>query len=154
MMKAILNKYIPDRKNLIFILQEVQDKFGYVGKEMIEDIARFLNVPPSEIFSIVSFYNKFRSKPVGKYPITVCLGTACYLMGGEIILNEFERELNIKCGDITEDGLFSIDKAACFGCCTQAPVVNIGGKIHPRVTPAKVEEILVNLKDEINKNKT
>lgn len=134
------------REKLVIILQEIQEKFGYISKESLEKVAEHLGISPAEVYSVVTFYKKFRRNPPGKYPVNVCLGTACYLMGGELILSAFMRELNIKLGETTEDGLFSLDKSACFGCCSVAPVIKIKEEIYPKMTPAKVEEIIVNLK--------
>lgn len=148
--EEILSKYNSKRENLVIVLQEIQNKVGYISKEAMRKVADFFTLSLTDVYSVVTFYKKFRRKPLGKYPITICLGTACYLMGGELILSAFERELNIKLGDVTEDGMFSIDKAACFGCCTVAPVVKIKEEIYPRMTPGKVEEVIINLKDRNN----
>lgn len=116
----------------------------------MESVAQFFHLPPSEVFSLVTFYNQFRRKPPGRHPIHVCLGTACYLMGGTLILDAFSRELQIQKGDTTEDRRFSLDATACFGCCNVAPVVKINDQIYPRMTPGKVEEVLINLRDQDN----
>jgi NADH-quinone oxidoreductase subunit E len=147
--KKILEKYPQERENLVIALQKIQKELGYVSKDLMEKVAEYFKVTPGEVYSIVTFYKVFRRHPPGKYPINVCLGTACYLMGGELILSAFERELNIKLGETTPDGIFSLDKSACFGCCTVAPVVKIKNEIYPKMTPAKVEEVIVNLKDKL-----
>lgn len=141
--EKILTQYTCERENLVLVLQEIQEKAGFVSKEMMEEVADFFNIHPCEVYSIVTFYKKFRRNPPGIYPITVCLGTACYLSGGELVLSALERELDIKLGETTADGLFSLEKAACFGCCNFAPVIRIKEKIFPRVTASKVEEIIV-----------
>lgn len=141
MISEILNKYTPKRENLVSALQEIQEEVGYISKEIMEEVANFFSLAPTDVYSLVTFYKKFRRNPPGIYPITVCLGTACYLAGGELVLAAFERELDIKLGQTTPDGLFSLEKASCFGCCNFAPVIKIKEKIFPKVTASKVEEI-------------
>ena len=127
------------------MLQEINEKAGYLSRETMERVAYFFHLPPSEIFSIVTFYKKFRRKPLGENPVHVCLGTACYLLGGKLILDAFSRELHIGAGDTTEDQTFSLDVAACFGCCNVAPVIKIENQVYPKMTPGKAEEVLINL---------
>jgi NADH-quinone oxidoreductase subunit E len=145
--EEILRRSHPERENLLPVLQEIQEKVGYLSREAMESVAHFFHLPPSEIFSIVTFYNQFRRKPPGRNPVHVCLGTACYLLGGNLILDAFSRELQIGRGDTTEDRSFSLDATACFGCCNVAPVVKVNSKIYPKMTPGKVEEVIINLRD-------
>jgi NADH:ubiquinone oxidoreductase subunit E len=147
--KELLHKYAPERENLILVLQELQAKFGYISREMMQEVASFFSIPASCVYSLVSFYKKFRRNPPGIYPITVCMGTACYLQGAELVLSAIERELGIKPTETTQDGLFSVDTAACFGCCGLAPVIKVKEDIYPKVTPSKVEELIMNLKEKI-----
>lgn len=146
----IFRRFTPERENLLPVLQEIQERVGYLSRGAMESVAQFFHLPPSEVFSLVTFYNQFRRKPPGRHPIHVCLGTACYLMGGTLILDAFSRELQIQKGDTTEDRRFSLDATACFGCCNVAPVVKINDQIYPRMTPGKVEEVLINLRDQDN----
>lgn len=145
--EEILESVHPGRENLLPVLQEINERVGYISKESMEKVAYFFHLPPSEVYSIVSFYKRFRRKPLGKNPIHVCLGTACYLLGGKLILDAFARELQIGSGDTTQDELFSLDVTACFGCCNVAPVVKIHDQIYPKMTPGKTEEVLINIKD-------
>ena len=147
-----LGRVSPEKENLLPVLQEINEKAGYISREAMERVAHFFHLPSSEIFSIVTFYKKFRKKPLGENPIHVCLGTACYLLGGKLILDAFSRELKIEMGDTTEDKKFSLDVAACFGCCNVAPVIKIHQQIYPRMTPGKVEEVMINLQDEKRDN--
>jgi NADH:ubiquinone oxidoreductase subunit E len=140
------DNYTKEKENLVAVLEEIQGKVGYISREAMEKVADFFSVSSSDVYSLVTFYKKFRRKPPGLYPITICMGTACYLMGAELVLSAIERELEIKLGETTPDGLFSIDTAACFGCCNFAPVIKIKDKIIPGVTCSKVEEIIVNLR--------
>ncbi len=145
--EEIFRRYSSEREHLLPVLQEINEKVGYLSRESMESVAHFFHLPYSEIFSITTFYKKFRRKPLGENPVHVCLGTACYLLGGNLILDAFSRELHIETGDTTEDRKFSLDVAACFGCCNVAPVVKVHRQIYPKMTPGKVEEVLINLQD-------
>lgn len=142
-----LRRFYPERENLLLLLKEIQKEVGYLSRETLEKVANFLGLPPSEIFGVVTFYNFFRRTPPGRNIIQVCLGTACYLQGGQLILDAFSRELQIKKGETTEDRNFSLDSAACFGCCNVAPVVKINSCIYPKMTPGKVEEVIIRLRE-------
>jgi NADH-quinone oxidoreductase subunit E len=137
-----------NRSRLIPILQSVQDAFGYLPREAILEVASYLRMTDVQIYGVASFYNYFRFTPLGKYPIQMCMGTACHMVGGGLVLEALERVLDIKVGGITENGEFSLDRVACIGCCGLAPVMVIGEKIHPKMSPTKVDEALVNLKME------
>ena len=119
-----------------------QGIFGYLPREVQEIIAGRLHIPVSKVYGVVTFYSFFTMTPKGKYPISVCLGTACYVRGAEKVLEEFQRQLEIKVGETTSDGLFSLDCLRCVGACGLAPVVTIAGKVYGRLTPEKVRDIL------------
>ena len=144
----ILGGYPKEKKNLIPLLQEVQTRLGYLPRKALQEIADFLKMPDVEVWGVATFYNQFRFVPLGKCHTTVCMGTACHLAGGRLILEALERELGIKVGETAQDGAFSLARVACIGCCMLAPVVVIKDKIHPRMTPFKVEEALVPYKQE------
>jgi len=144
----ILSSHKKERKNLIPLLQEVQTSLGYLPQEALQKIAGFLEVPEVEIWGVATFYNQFRFVPLGKYHTRVCMGTACHLAGGKLILEALERELDIKVGETAEDGNFSLERVACIGCCMLAPVIVIRDKIYPKMTPFKVEEALIPYKQE------
>lgn len=144
----ILSQCERDRRRLIPVLQLVQDTFGYLPKEAINEVSSYLGMTDVQVYGVASFYNHFRFIPLGKKPVQMCLGTACHMVGGGLVLEALERALDIKVGGITEDGEFSLDRVACVGCCSLAPVMVINEKIYPRVTPTKVDEALVNLKME------
>ena len=144
----ILGRHKKEKKDLIPLLQEVQTRLGYLPKKALREIADFLNMPAVEVWGVATFYNQFRFVPLGKYHTTVCMGTACHLAGGRLILEALERELSIKVGETDAGGDFSLERVACIGCCMLAPVIVIKDKIHPRMTPFKVEEALVPYKQE------
>jgi len=145
---GILSSHKKEKKNLIPLLQEVQTSLGYLPQEALQKIAGFLEVPEVEIWGVATFYNQFRFVPLGKYHTRVCMGTACHLAGGKLILEALERELDIKVGETAEDGNFSLERVACIGCCMLAPVIVIRDKIYPKMTPFKVEEALIPYKQE------
>ncbi len=127
---------------VINVLHQVQGKFGYLPQEVQELVALELNMPVAKVYGIVSFYSFFTMQPKGKYPIDVCLGTACYVRGAEKVLDEFKRQLNIEVGGLTADGKFSLNCLRCVGACGLAPVAMIGDKVYGRLTPDKVKEVL------------
>jgi NADH-quinone oxidoreductase subunit E len=142
----ILIKSKKDRRHLISLLQQVQHKLGYISKEAMLAIADFLEIPESTVYGIATFYNLFRFTPPGKHPVKVCMGTACHLAGGRLVLEAMSRELDIQVGGITPDQEFSLERVACVGCCALAPVVVVSESVYPRMTPPKVEEVLVTIK--------
>jgi len=144
----ILGHYEKEKNNLIPLLQEVQTRLGYLPRKALQEIADFLKMPDVEVWGVATFYNQFRFVPLGKYHTVVCMGTACHLAGGRLILEALERELNIKVGETAEDGNFSLERVACIGCCMLAPVVVTKDRIHPKMTPFKVEEALIPYKQE------
>ena len=142
----ILSSHKKKKKNLIPLLQEIQASLGYLPKEAMQKIADFLEMPEVDVWGVATFYNQFRFVPLGKYHTMVCMGTACHLAGGRLIQEALERELDIKVGETAEDGIFSLERVACIGCCMLAPVIVIKDKIHPKMTPFKVEEALIPYK--------
>ena len=127
---------------LMHILQEAQGIYGYLPIEVQTVIAEGLNISLSEVYGVVTFYSQFSLQPKGKYRISICLGTACYVKGSDKILEELEKQLNIKCGECTPDGLFSIDSCRCVGACGLAPVMMINDEVYGKLTPDMVKGIL------------
>ncbi|MCD7848988.1 MAG: NAD(P)H-dependent oxidoreductase subunit E [Parabacteroides sp.] len=141
-LEAVCNEHHNDAGELINILHAAQGIFGYLPREVQEVIAERLNIPVTRVYGVITFYSFFTMTPKGKYPISVCLGTACYVRGAEKVLDEFQRQLGIKVGKTTPDGLFSLDCLRCVGACGLAPVVTIAGKVYGRLSPEKVRDIL------------
>ena len=131
---------------VINVLHKVQGEFGYLSKEVQEVVAHELNIPVSRVFGIVSFYSFFTITPKGEHPISVCLGTACYVRGAEKVLDEIKRQLGINVGDVTADGKFSLTVLRCVGACGLAPVIEVGDKVYGRMTPDRVKEVLAEYK--------
>lgn len=135
------------KSSLIIILHKAQEIFGYIPEEVQEFIAEKIEVPVSKVYGVVSFYNFFSMEPKGKYPISVCTGTACYVRGAEKILEALQKELGLKLGGVTEDGLFSLDSLRCVGACGLAPVMLVGKDVHGKVKPEDVKKIIENYKN-------
>ncbi|MFW5712844.1 MAG: NADH-quinone oxidoreductase subunit NuoE [Spirochaetota bacterium] len=128
--------------NLIMILHRVQEEFGYIPREAAKKVAKILNVPLAKIYGVVTFYHYFKLNKPGKYNIQVCMGTACYLKGGEDILNELESVLGIGVNQVTSDGQFSIEAVRCVGACGLAPVLIVGEDVYGKLTKDRLPEIL------------
>ncbi len=156
--KTILQELVPEvaifekeRGNLIPILQKIQGKLKYLPPDAINMVAHHLNVPASEVFGVATFYNQFRFNPPGENPIKVCLGTACHVRAGDIILENFERKLEIHEGETTPDREFSLERVACVGCCALAPVAIVGDTVYGHMAPSKVEGIITRIRIEKEK---
>ncbi|UNC91802.1 NADH-quinone oxidoreductase subunit NuoE [Candidatus Contubernalis alkaliaceticus] len=139
----ILGQHKHNCENLVPMLQEVQQKLGYVPELAMEIIADALGVPAVSVYGIVTFYNQLRLNPPGDHEIKVCMGTACHMIGGQIILDSFERRLEIVEGETTLDRKFSLERVACVGCCAIAPVVVVDDYVDGKVTPTRVDGILL-----------
>ena len=124
------------------ILQEAQGIYGYLPIQVLKTIAEGLGISLSEVYGVVTFYSQFSLTPKGKNRISICLGTACYVKGSDKILEEIEKQLGIKCGECTADGLFSIDSCRCVGACGLAPVMMVNDEVYGKLTPDKVKGIL------------
>ncbi|MGL5682852.1 MAG: NADH-quinone oxidoreductase subunit NuoE [Marinifilaceae bacterium] len=134
-----------DAGELINILHELQHQFGYLPESVQRVVARELEIPVSEVYGVVTFYSFFTMTPKGKYPISICMGTACYVRGAEKVLEEIKRQIGIEVGETTDDGKYSLDCLRCVGACGLAPVVTIGEKVYGRLLPNDVKKILDEL---------
>jgi NADH-quinone oxidoreductase subunit E len=142
-LEAIFKQYPhAQRDSLIPILQEIQEKFGYLSEDSVIEVGNYLHMPTSKIYGVATFYNQFRFTPKGKYHIMVCRGTACHVLGSLTVLEAIENKLKIKAGQTSRDGLFSIEVVACIGACGLAPVICINGEFHAKVNVDKIDEII------------
>ncbi len=140
--KSILKSYKDEKGNLISILQEIQERYGYLPSNFIIYISKELKIPAAEIFSIATFYSQFTFQRRGNCVIICCDGTACHVKGAPLFLNFIENKLGIKSGETTDDLMFSIESVACLGCCAISPVCVINGQIHGDLTLKKMSNIL------------
>ena len=134
------------REMLIPILQEVQEKEGYLSRESVEQIGELLNLPASKIYGVATFYNQFRFEPMGRFHCQVCRGTACHVKGSANVLKSLVNELGIGPEETSRDGLFSLEVVACIGACGLAPVIAVNGEFHGRTAGEQVPEILDSYK--------
>jgi NADH-quinone oxidoreductase subunit E/NADP-reducing hydrogenase subunit HndA len=140
--KEICASFNRDPQELINILHGCQEHFGYLPAENQEVISAETGIPVAKIYGVVTFYSFFTMTPKGKHPISICMGTACYVRGAEKVLDEFKKELNLQVGQTTKDGKFSLSSLRCVGACGLAPVVLVGEKTYGRVAPDDVKKIL------------
>ncbi len=141
--RAALKRFGRKRGNLVPMLQRVQSRLGYIPREAMIEVAEHLGIPPIDVFGVVTFYNQFRLNPPGKHPVRVCLGTACHMKGGYIVLDAWKRRLGIDQGETTPDREFDLDTVACVGCCTMAPVTVVDEEVQARISPTRVDGILL-----------
>jgi len=144
--KKIISFYNKNPENLISMLQEIQEMYGYISQEAVEVLAKNLHLPESKIYGVATFYTQFKFKSSGEHMIKVCLGTACHVKGGEEILTTLENTLGIKKGETTENGKFTLERVACVGCCALAPVVVIDEEVHGNMSPSKILKKVDELK--------
>jgi len=139
----ILKNYSEGSKEyLIPILQDIQQDEGYLSLDAVVEVGKYLRMPTSKIFGVATFYNQFRFIPLGKYHIQVCRGTACHVLGSLTVMEEIEKNLGVKAGQTTRDGLFSLEVVYCIGACGLAPVISINGTFHTKVTSKSIKKIL------------
>ena len=144
--KEVCKSYGNQPGEVINVLHKVQGEYGYLPAEVQELVAKELGIPVSRVYGIVSFYSFFTMTPKGEHPISVCLGTACYVRGAEKVLDEVKRQLGIGVGEVTPDGKFSLTCLRCVGACGLAPVIEVGDKVYGRMTPDRVKDVLAEYK--------
>jgi NADH-quinone oxidoreductase subunit E len=149
--KRVLARFGRKKRNLIPVLQKVQGELGYLPREAMLEIARFLAIPAIDVYGVATFYNQFRFNPPGRHSIRVCLGTACHMKGGYITLDAWKRRLEIDQGETTPDREFDLDTVACVGCCAMAPVTVVDDKPEGKVEPTKVDGIMLAFEREREK---
>ena len=148
LIKPVLDEYGDIKGSLITVLQQAQDIYGYLPTDVLYCIVERIGVSPAKVMGVATFYSQFRLKPVGKYLIMLCQGTACHVNGSQRIEAAITQELGIADGETTDDGLFTLKNVACLGCCSLSPVMMINGETYGNLTPSKTVEILRKLKEE------
>ena len=142
--KEIVKKHGCDKTSLIAILQDIQEEYNYLPKEALSAVGERLDIPASRIYEVATFYNTFSLNPRGQYLVEVCAGTACHVQGAFNLMDRLKRDLKIERGETTKDNMFTLEEVRCLGCCSLAPVVRIGGNIHPYLTQDEIPRILRN----------
>ena len=140
----IVERYKNEATPMMLILSDIQKEYGYIPLEVQELVSELTGTPVSDIYGVVTFYSFFSLTPKGKYVVGVCLGTACYVKGSQLVLDKFQDLLGIKPGETTADGLFTLDALRCLGACALAPAVSINGKVYPMVQVSQVEKIIAD----------
>ena len=140
--REILKKYPKDKSQLIAILNDIQEKYGYIPKQTQIVISEYLSIPMAEIYGVITFYSRFTLTPKGKYNISICLGTACYVKGSQKILDRAKEILKIEPGEVTEDGRFSIDEVRCVGACGLAPVFMVNDEVYGNATVQQFDKVI------------
>ncbi len=130
---------------LVEVLQDIQKNYGYISKEAIQAVSRDLGVPLIEVYRVASFYKAFRLKPSGKNILTMCMGTACHVRGARLLLDQATGQLGVKSGEVTSDGLFSVEHVNCLGACALGPIVTENGSYHHHMTPGKLRKLIETL---------
>ncbi len=149
--KGLEKVYKQEKDNLISMLEEIQEKYGYIPKEAQIELSEYLGIPMAEIYGVITFYSRFTLEPKGKHTISVCLGTACFVKGSKKIMDRLTERLKIEPGKTTDDGLFSIDETRCVGACGLAPVFTVNGEVYGKATVQKLDQVLDELLKEENK---
>jgi NADH-quinone oxidoreductase subunit E len=140
--EKIIRQHNGQKNALIAMLQDVQNEYSYLPQDVLAHISRTVRVPLSRTYSLATFYRAFSLKPKGRHPVAVCLGTACHVRAAIKILEKFERQLGIKCGQTTPDLKFGLEAVRCLGCCGLAPVVTVGPELYGKVSLNKVDSII------------
>jgi len=143
-LSEVLSHYSGKKEELIPVLQEAQDRFGYLPRQVMQEIAKFLSLPESTVYGVGTFYAQFKFVPTGKRMVKVCRGTACHVRGGARLLREVEKRLGVKPGETTDNLEYTLETIACFGSCALAPVIVIDKNVYGRMTTTKVGHILAD----------
>ena len=138
----LLKKYSHSKENLIQILNNVQEYYGYIPEKSQKNISEYLKISMAEIYGVITFYSRFTLKPKGKYNIAICLGTACFVKGSEKIMDRAKERLKIEPGETTKDGMFSLEETRCVGACGLAPVFTVNGEVYGNATVQKLDEVI------------
>jgi len=146
--KTIVEKYHGEKSALISILQDVQKEYAFLSKDALNLLSQEMEIPLSSVYEVSTFYNSFSLVPRGRHVIEVCAGTACHVKGGPKLRSRLETELNLECGETTEDRMFTLEEVRCLGCCSLAPVVKVDGDIHAYLEEDKIPGILKNYRNE------
>jgi len=141
-LKEIVQKWSNKEGNLIMILHAIQNKYGYIPRDVSLELSRLMDTPLARIYEVITFYNYFKLEPPGKFNISVCMGTACYLKGAPELIQELKNILHIDEGETTKDGMFHLEVVRCLGCCGLAPVLTIGKKVYGKVKRSDIVTII------------
>lgn len=139
---SLIDSYADKKEQLISLLQDIQAEFNYLPRDVLVRVSQKLDIPLGQVFSVATFFRAFSLKPRGRHLITVCLGTACHVRGGQRLVDKIERDYGIKPGETTEDMRFTLETVNCLGCCALGPVAVVDGKYESRMNPDKLDRVL------------
>jgi NADH-quinone oxidoreductase subunit E len=140
--KNLIEKWRGIEGNLIMILHTIQNEYGYIPRQVSFELQKLLDIPLARIYEVITFYNYFKLDKPGKYIISLCMGTACYLKGAPRILNELKKVLDVEESETTADGIFHLEVVRCLGCCGLAPVLMINGKVFGKLKPEDIKALI------------
>jgi len=140
--KSLVEKYGSSSEAVIQVMQDIQNEYRYLPKEALIYLAQYADVPLSQVYHVATFYTAFSLVPKGKHIVTVCMGTACHVRGSPRVLDQVERDLNIKAGETSKDMEFSLETVNCLGCCALGPVVVIDGEYYGKLSPRESEKLV------------
>jgi NADH-quinone oxidoreductase subunit E len=140
--EAIIDSYVDRKEQLIALLQDIQAEYNYIPQDVLVKVSQKLDLPLSQVFSVATFFQSFSLKPRGRHTVTVCMGTACHVKGGQRLVDKMDRDLGLKPGETTDDERFTLETVNCLGACALGPVVVIDGKYQSQVNPEKLDKIL------------
>lgn len=143
---SLIDSYVDKKEQLISLLQDIQAEFNYLPRDVLIQVSHKLDIPLSQVFSVATFFRAFSLKPRGRHLITVCLGTACHVRGGQRLVDKIERDYGIRPGETTEDEKFTLETVNCLGCCALGPVVVVDGKYESQVNADKLDRVLEKYK--------
>ena len=147
--QSIVERYSSGKSSLIAVMQDVAQEFGYLPEEVLQDVARRIEVPISTFYSLATFYKSFRLEPIGRKHVCVCVGTACHVRGAERVVDTLERELQIRAGETTKDGNYTLETVNCLGACALGPLVTVNGEYFGKIDQKKTARLLKQLRSQV-----
>ena len=151
-LQSIIEKYKSGRSSLIGVMQDISQEYGYLPEEVLQEVSRLIEVPISIFYSLATFYSSFRLEPIGKKHVCACVGTACHVRGATKIVETLERDLQIKAGETSKDGDYTLETVNCVGACALGPLVTVNGDYHGKMDQKKITRLVKSIRQEINEN--
>ena len=151
-LQSIIERYKSGRSSLIGIMQDISQEYGYLPEEVLQEVSRLIEVPISIFYSLATFYSSFRLEPIGKKHVCACVGTACHVRGATKIVETLERDLQIKAGETSKDGDYTLETVNCVGACALGPLVTVNGDYHGKMDQKKITRLVKSIRQEINEN--
>jgi len=151
-LQSIIERYKSGRSSLIGVMQDISQEYGYLPEEVLQEVSRLIEVPISIFYSLATFYSSFRLEPIGKKHVCACVGTACHVRGATKIVETLERDLQIKAGETSKDGDYTLETVNCVGACALGPLVTVNGDYHGKMDQKKITRLVKSIRQEINEN--